>query len=174
MTTSLKAFIPKLAKTLGMNPTALYERQRALIRGGLLKTKAGHGPGSGVRLSPESVAMLLISVMATDSLVQVEERTEVFARLKSIKGVCPLTGKKTFASALAAVFASENLSKRVANVFVERSSDEGHLFYEAQGTSVLSMFSAQRKRLGPIFVNAQIFGDVIRQIVAILGEADAG
>jgi hypothetical protein len=105
MTTSLKAFIPKLAKALEMNPTALYERQRALIRGGLLETKAGHGPGSGVRLSPESVAMLVISVLATNSLVDVEAKTREGAELRDPQ-------RKTFAEVFAETLGSEEAAAK--------------------------------------------------------------
>jgi hypothetical protein len=82
MSTSLKALIPPLAKLWGLNPNALYERQRALIRAGLLEARPGRGPGSGVEASPESVAMLLISVLATDSLSEVEEKTRLAADLR--------------------------------------------------------------------------------------------
>jgi hypothetical protein len=109
MTSSLKAFIPKLAKALEMNPTALYERQRALIRGGLLETKAGHGPGSGVRLSPESVAMLLVSILATSSLVDVEAKTREVAELQGPEGV-------SFAQALTRALGSEDLAADVETV----------------------------------------------------------
>jgi hypothetical protein len=109
MTTSLKAFIPKLAKALEMNPTALYERQRALIRGGLLETKAGHGPGSGVRLSPESVAMLVISVLATNSLVDVEAKTREGAELLGREG-------KTFAEVFAEMLGSEEAAAKCTAV----------------------------------------------------------
>src|SRR5215211_4926587 len=61
MSTSLKALIPAIAQVLEMNPATLYERQRALVRSGLLKTKSGRGPGSGVRASADSVAILLIA-----------------------------------------------------------------------------------------------------------------
>src|SRR4026208_2522364 len=94
--TSLKSLIPSLAKTFRVSPAALYERQRALVRCGLLKTKPGRGPGSGVRATPESIALLLISLLATDSLSQVEARTPALAKLRSTSDQCPLTGQKTF------------------------------------------------------------------------------
>src|SRR5688572_7224266 len=98
---SLKGFIPELAKAVGMTPAALYERQRALVRAGLLHGESGRGPGSGVRATPESVAMLLIALLATDSLSETESEAKVVTNLKSGTKPCPLTGKKTFASALA-------------------------------------------------------------------------
>jgi hypothetical protein len=109
MTTSLKAFIPELAKALEMNPTALYERQRSLIRGGLLEVKSGHGPGSGVRLNPESVAMLLISVLATNSLVDVEAKTREGAELRG-------RGGKRFAEVFSETLGSEEAAAKCTAV----------------------------------------------------------
>src|ERR1700730_12936218 len=68
MTTSLKAYMPPLARLLGVTPAMLYERQRSLVRAGLLDAGSGWGPGSGVRTTARSVALLLISVRASDSL----------------------------------------------------------------------------------------------------------
>jgi hypothetical protein len=118
---SLKAFISVLAKGVHMTPAALYERQRALVRAGLLHSKGGRGPGSGVRTTPQSVAMLFISVLATGNLSETEERSKVLASLKSATESCPLTGKKMFASALTAVLASEDLAKRLLWIEVKRS-----------------------------------------------------
>ncbi|WP_156179617.1 hypothetical protein [Bradyrhizobium sp. LTSPM299] len=72
---SLKSFIPLLPDVLGLSEYALYERQRALVRGGLLTATKGRGPGSGVKATPENVAMLIISVLATDSLSDVVAHT---------------------------------------------------------------------------------------------------
>jgi hypothetical protein len=93
--TSLKSFIPALAKSVDMTPAALYERQRALVRVGLLHGKSGKGPGSGVRATPESVAMLLIALLATGSVSEIEDHAMAVANLKSATKLCPLTGKKT-------------------------------------------------------------------------------
>jgi hypothetical protein len=122
--TSLKAFIPVLAKGVHMTPAALYERQRALVRAGLLHSQGGRGPGSGVRATPESVAMLFISILATGNLSETEERSKAIAGLKSVTKRCPITGKKTFASALTAVLSSEELAKQLRWIDVERSGAE--------------------------------------------------
>ena len=72
---SLKSFLPHLAKVLDMSPLALYERQRALVRAGLLESRPGRGPEAECSADAKSVAMLLISVLATSSLSEVEEQT---------------------------------------------------------------------------------------------------
>jgi hypothetical protein len=106
---SLKSVIPDLGNFMRMSWDALYERQRVLVRAGLLQSKAGRGPGSGVRATPESVALLLISVLATDSLSETVEATKAAAALKSASEGkrCPITGKRTFLEAFAALLASE-------------------------------------------------------------------
>jgi hypothetical protein len=50
--------------------------------------------------------MLLISLVATQSLVEVEKETKIVANLKSNKDTCPLTGRKTFGAALTAIVES--------------------------------------------------------------------
>ena len=123
-TVSLKGLIPLLARAVDMTPAALYERQRALVRAGLLQSEPGRGPGSGVRSTPDSVALLLIALLATGSLSETEGHTEILAKLKSATKRCPLTGKKTFATALAAALASEDVAKQVRWIEVERGGSK--------------------------------------------------
>jgi hypothetical protein len=120
---SLKSIIPALAFTVGMTPAGLYERQRALVRARLIKAERGRGPGSGVRATPESLAMLLISLLATDSLSEVESRTKAVALLKSKETSkrCPLTGQATFAAAVSAILGSDDIADRVLGVSVEHT-----------------------------------------------------
>jgi hypothetical protein len=150
---SLKGFIPVLAKQLDMTPAALYERQRALVRAGLLEAGSGRGPGSGVRATPDSVALLLIAVLATGSLSETEGHAKVLANLSSNTGRCPLTGKRRFASALAEVLASPDLAKHIrwvaaarggTKVFAEIASlEEGKKEVEDWKFSVFSFAKAK-------------------------------
>jgi DNA-binding IscR family transcriptional regulator len=123
---SLKGLIPVVAKAVDMTAAALYERQRALVRAGLLQSEAGRGPGSGVRATPDSVALLLIALLATGSLSETEAQTKLMAKLKSETKYCPVTGKKTFATALAAILASEKMAKQVGWIEVERGGAKAH------------------------------------------------
>lgn len=120
---SLKAIIPALAFTFGMTAAALYERQRALVRAKLIKPERGRGPGSGVRATPESLAMLLISLLATDSLSEVETCTKAVALLKSKEASkrCPLTGQATFAAAVSAILGSDDIADRALGISVEHT-----------------------------------------------------
>lgn len=67
------------------------------------------GPGSGVRATAPHVALLLISVLATESLSQSEERARAIAEMRP-RGfgdppARPYTGEKSFVEAFAAVLA---------------------------------------------------------------------
>lgn len=90
------------------------------MRAGLIHSEGGRGPGSGVRATADSISMLLIALLATDSLSETEEHTKLFAGLKSTSKECPLTGKKTFASAVAAILDSEDLARRVIYISAVR------------------------------------------------------
>src|SRR5258708_17461156 len=78
----LKWFIPLLSEFLHLSPAALYGRQRELVRAKLLASTKGYRPGSGVRLSPDAVAMLLIAALATDNVSDVKDEAPIFAGLK--------------------------------------------------------------------------------------------
>jgi DNA-binding IscR family transcriptional regulator len=123
---SLKSLIPQIAKALDMKPAAIYERQRALVRAGLIEMQPGHGPGSGVRANPESLAMLLIALAATGSLSETEELTTKLTKLKCKAGRCQFTGKQTLAAALSAILASEPLTARLALITISRSATGSH------------------------------------------------
>jgi len=71
---SLKSFLYGVAPIVGMSPVALYERQRALVKLGLLTVIPGRGPGSGVALSADSVAVMVICILAAETLGDVDQR----------------------------------------------------------------------------------------------------
>ena len=162
MTTSLKAFIPKLAKALEMNPTALYERQRALVRGGLLEAKAGHGPGSGVRLSPESVAMLLISVLATQSLVDVESTTRDAADFRGEDG-------QPFVAVLARTLGSEVLAAQCSAVIY--MNVPGAIIHWGEHRPAQAFMRRAEKKELPIMSTSVMRGEIILQIAKEIANA---
>jgi len=71
---SLRAFLNGLAPILGMTGATLYERQRVLTTLGVLEATPGRGPGSGVPLTADGVAAVIISLLATDALSEVDKR----------------------------------------------------------------------------------------------------
>ena len=145
MASSLKAYAPLLARRLDTTPAALYERQRALVRHGILEQSAGRGPGSGVQLGPYPVALLLVAVLATDSLSETPDKVRIFATAKSIAadGLCPLTRQRTFVEAIALVLdpAHEHWRKMV-NITVHRTRATAAIKYGDSRGSTDSVFAA--------------------------------
>ena len=86
---SLKSLIRDVSAFTGMSEAAVYERQRALVRAGLLKTKRGRGPGSGVRGTPKLVALSLISLLATGNLSDAGISTRILQTWKIRKASAP-------------------------------------------------------------------------------------
>jgi hypothetical protein len=77
----LRTFLKDFAATTKLAPfDTLYERQRELVRCDLLPSIKGRGPGSGVPLSPDTLATFLISVLATDKLADLGERTAALCK----------------------------------------------------------------------------------------------
>ncbi len=145
---SLKAYGALLAWRLGMTPAALYERQRALVREGILTQSEGRGPGSGVHAAPYSVALLLVSVLATDSLSETAEKTRIFAPAKSTatNGHCPLTRQKTFVEAVAVLLdMTRQHWRKIVNVIVDRTTGFATITYEDDLSSGDSIFAIQAR-----------------------------
>jgi hypothetical protein len=117
---SLKAFLPQLAEHVDVTPDALYTRQRALTQIGVLKATKGRGPGSGVALSGEAVAAMIIALMAADSLQETDQRVARTCNAVAKDGACAWTGAATFQSALAAVLLSEERVKSLYSLTISR------------------------------------------------------
>jgi hypothetical protein len=145
MAGSLKAYAPRLAWRLGTTLAALYERQRALVRDGLLDQSEGRGPGSGVQVDPYSVALLLVAVLATDSLSETTEKVRIFAPAKSTDGHCTLTGEPTFVEAVALVLDMAHQHwRKIVNITVHRTTGFSAIKYKNDNLgSTDSIFAAQ-------------------------------
>ncbi|MGY3234097.1 hypothetical protein ACVMAJ_000987 [Bradyrhizobium sp. USDA 4448] len=118
---SLKTFLHDISGRLRMSPASLYERQRELVRGGLLPVREGRGPGSGVPLTPETVATFLIGLLATDSLTDLAERTAGLSSAKPvILGSQPPVSTRTFHSDLADALIEKANTPRYMGVQVTR------------------------------------------------------
>jgi hypothetical protein len=119
---SLKAFLPVLANEFGVSEASLYERQRALVRIGLLPAPATRGRNSGGALvNPDTVSVMLIAVLATDNLSEIDERVIRLARARvepatGKPAVCVFTKKRTFRAAV-----TEMLSSKFSGLSIEVS-----------------------------------------------------
>jgi hypothetical protein len=116
----LKAFLPDLALTLGLNKTTLYERQRDLISGKLLEVTQGRGPGSGVRATPETVATMLIAVMGIDAVAGLAERVKAIAATRTTKPH-PYAPHREFGATLAHLLADKGRADKVTRITVSRT-----------------------------------------------------
>jgi len=184
---SLKAYAPRLASRLGTTPAALYERQRALVRAGLLTQPEGRGPGSGVPVRPYEVALLLIAVLATDSLSDTSEKVRLvsMARSRANDNACPLTGEQTFVEAVARVLdMSHDHWREIGSITVHRTTGAGSISYKSDlhagsykgdlhaGSSFFSAIRRAPQSRGPatFIVDASLTRDLIIQIASDLKE----
>jgi hypothetical protein len=143
---SLTSFLPRIAPTLGLTTSALYERQRALVRMKMLPTPEGRGRGSGAEATADTVAMLLVSVLATDSLsetaiyVQALAKSAFLDTKKRKVSTCPFTAKQTFVEALACTLAVEKLGKFRPSIVVSRDGGGARILWHRSGRTAASCF----------------------------------
>jgi hypothetical protein len=102
----LKSFLYAVAPILDVSPAALYERQRALVNVGALKTTAGRGPGSGVPFTAENFSAILISLLAAESLSKVDTNVADLCEARPV-GVFTTAAIKKWASRGKPTFASD-------------------------------------------------------------------
>jgi hypothetical protein len=170
-----------MAPILRMSGAALYERQRVLVALGALEATPGRGPGSGVPLTAENIAAVLISVLAAESLSEVDETIvslcNATPRALSIKKESALRkrwhGKRkpTFKSELGRVLSSQRLAyddeaSRPHSIGVTRAWKGTivvglpvHLDGVSEKTEVFEFMSQDRNSRGahlPIQVTAEI------------------
>ena len=136
----LKTYLPQIAPLLGMSAEMAYERQRALVREGILKPRPGRGPGSGVSADEDSLAVLLISILSHDLLTETPV-TNFYCELRSSQKKCPITGAKTFRKALSSLLANPVLLEEQESMLVEviRGSEpqaDVGFFYDKMSTFV--------------------------------------
>jgi hypothetical protein len=144
---------------------ALYERQRALVRAGLLDAVEGHGPGSGVRTTAESVAILLISVLSTDSLTEAETRSADIANATPLGGGrCPLTGMQSFRDAIASLLTSAARSARVIEISVSRTASRAVIHYREGRATRTSEFVGDLPDEPELRVVATLSATALRRI----------
>ena len=103
---SLTSLLPRISAPLGLTSAALYERQRALIRIGLLPSPQGRGKGSGAKANPDTVALLIISRLFTDNLSDANDAVRKLANAPFAdrrRKACKWTGARIFRDAVSAL-----------------------------------------------------------------------
>jgi hypothetical protein len=167
---SLKAFAPVFASLVGTTPAAIYERQRALIRTGLLPSPVGRGRGNGLPATAETAALILIAIMVTDNLSDTDDRVQNLADAKvdvrAHKKGCRLTKAPTFKTALASILASEELAAAVQSIQVSRTDLHGSIYFVRgrNRTHGRSRFGQEAPFPNNLEVSARIRGEVVQTI----------
>jgi hypothetical protein len=151
---SLKAFLPVLSRLVELSPSALYERQRALVRLALLPKPAAPGRNSGAAMAtPDSVAIMLIAVLITDNLSEMDKRIVSFAKMRAIDphtkkpGRCRFTGKHTLQEALTEVLLDSKIAFPLS-IEVLRKAKTARLVSSSGGGLRTSEFGQSPDRKG--------------------------
>jgi hypothetical protein len=171
---SLKTYLHRIAPIIGLSPGALYERQRSLAKLGLLTVTPGRGPGSGVLLTPENAAAVIISALASDSLSEVDQR--VVALCGALPDGTPspairAAGKPTFRSEVARILSGQPTQlhyRHVRGIRVSRGSRRGQIMSGASGVTSTDFFVDKRDRYvshRQISVTAEIEEEMLRDLV---------
>jgi hypothetical protein len=166
---SLKAALIPLSRVLRISAPTLYGRQQELVNEGLLESIPGKGPGSGVRATPDAIAMLLIAVAGNLN----GHRPEAIANTEAKFGRCPLTGSRTFREALTVVLKSE--APRVFNVRFDARGN-AYIDYDIPKqeplgppeTSVFGSFNGESPEPPPLDVAVSIGNKTIQAIATIV------
>jgi hypothetical protein len=162
MVDSLKTFSEqRLATWLDLTPAALYERQRQLVRLGLIDNPANKGRGAGVRATPANVAMLLLACMASDSLSEIATRSTRLARLRSLSGRCPLTQATNFGGALKAILSDPPVAARVFGITLLRPY-VAHVVFDEHRVSFFGSSDNTHKR--GMTVRADLSADFLQEV----------
>jgi hypothetical protein len=143
---SLNKFLPQISGFLGTTPAALYERQRQLVRLGILTAeKKGHGPGSGVKLSADGVAALLVALLATDNLSDTNDQIRLFLDSRPLVKSAKI-GAKTFGEVLAAFLLSPKKLPDLEFIEVHRSMLLAQIWFMRGKTFSHTIFATPRPR----------------------------
>lgn len=171
MSRALASFIPLFADKLGVTQSSLYERQRALVRAGVMQSEGRRGPGSGVQTTAEAVAMLLISAMAGDSLSLAVDLTLVMVDAKSTEQTCGLTKYPRFVDALASLLIMEGRASKVEELRIDRTKRTAAIQYREKGSQKVSEFGVPPATITGVQVAASISSDTFRAIAAQVRQA---
>lgn len=166
MNTSLRAISPQLAEILGEKETTLRERQRALVQARLLQSLPGRGRGAGVVATPESVAILLMSLLASVTLVDAAENTSALMGADALRA-CPLSGRRSFGEALSVVLSEPKLAERVTFIKATQANTLAQILYDADRKTV---FVGKTVPHGNIFTERWVKGETLQEIARLLAK----
>lgn len=154
---SLKAFTERFDDVAKTTKDGLYERQRALVRLGVLRPLPGRGRGSGVPLNARNLSALIASMLATDKLSEVDTRVVHLCEATPSPGpTCPFTGAPNFRDALAAIISSPKRAKLTLGLSLGREKLEPEILFRAKRKVVRSLFRPRQKKSRDAFISATV------------------
>lgn len=185
MSRSLKDVCFKIGLTTGISPATIYEWQRALVAAGVLVGR-GRGPGSGVRATPQNIAILLIRLMfaggpapaATDlHYWRSLKRTEIWgARFEGeprptldVDSDWPASGEPTFGRALTALLGNVEAAALVEAIELNRALEHAVIYLRNRQTRKrrkLRFGRQRRTKHEPFIVIARLHGSIFPMLVA--------
>ncbi|MEH2589876.1 hypothetical protein [Bradyrhizobium sp. AZCC 1721] len=140
MEIGLKSFLPKLAGRLQTTPGSLYEYQRRLVALGVVRQRKGKGPGTGVRLTAENLAALILSQMFTENPSLVDERVKWLCKSTPMEK-CAFTGAATLREAVARILLMPGIERRPFHrLVVYRDQLESTLYFQTAPSSIAKTF----------------------------------
>jgi hypothetical protein len=106
----------------------------------------GRGPGSGTPLTASNLSALIISMLVTDTLVDIDERIICLCEATPSPGpACPFTGATNFRDALAAIIGSTKRAKLTLSLSLDREKLEPEILFRAKRKVVRSLFRPRGK-----------------------------
>ncbi len=156
MAKSFNSILPALGDILCEPPDTLRTRQRALVAAGLLESKSGKGPGSGVPATPKALAQFLIG-------------TCTGSEGPYAKGIARASdGSTTFLDTLSKILSDNTLAERVDIRIVTR----GGLVDITYADGSRSHFYGKGGRLDGVMFQAVINSKTLRKLADLLGKDD--
>jgi hypothetical protein len=173
----LQSSLPALARVLGEKPMTLYDRQKLLVAEGLLHPVPGRGPGSGVRATPESIAMLLVGMMSGPGLAGsgpiTREIAEAITRPPwAPPKPCALTGAERFIDALTCILSDEARAARVKEIRVRIGDRLATIEFDG-GPSTIFVDPDRSNPLPAINTITVIYDRTIRALAAAVHDMTA-
>ena len=168
----------------GVSENELLDVERELRRDGLLKS-GRPGPGGGTPATPETIAMLLVALLTTETRRGAGNASKPYGLLQPMDGgACKLTGASCFVEALATILASPDTAEtaigaNVIEVEVVRNLNVAEIKYRDGDEVRVSKFGVNTVDVPPILLKATIEGDALVWLATYLelfqdeGQAEA-
>jgi hypothetical protein len=144
------------------------------MRAGELDLIEGHGPGSGVPLDAHGIALLLIAVLATDSLAATENRVREIANARATDRSRPPFTKTFLGTLRDTLIGNEQPNwidlaiaqpRDVRFVTVSRTAAFAQIGFEGAGSPVLE-FVGRKAGEPPLRITATLDGETFQKIAA--------